>query len=74
MLILGNFGKLPISQILSDLDKFCFAELAHRVDLPRTMKFAKVSECPLTDSQNMICAQNEKLAITPSNFIQSIFK
>ena len=27
MLILGNFGKLPIGQILSDLDKFCFAEL-----------------------------------------------
>ena len=30
MLILGNFGKLPIGQILSDLDdldKFCFVEL-----------------------------------------------
>ena len=24
---LGKFGKLPIGQILSDLDKFCFAEL-----------------------------------------------
>ena len=26
--ILGKFGKLPIGQILSDLDKFCFAELS----------------------------------------------
>ena len=25
--ILGKFGKLPIGQILSDLDKFCFAEV-----------------------------------------------
>ena len=25
--ILDNFGKLPIGQTLSDLDKFCFAEL-----------------------------------------------
>ena len=27
MLILGNFGKLPIGQILSDLENFCFVEL-----------------------------------------------
>ena len=31
MLILGNFGKLPISQILSDLDKFCFVELTQGI-------------------------------------------
>ena len=74
MLILGNFGKLPIGQILSDLDKFCFAELTQdRSFKSNEKKFAKVSECPRTDTQNMICAQNEKLAITPSNFIQSIF-
>ena len=40
MLILGNFGKLPIGQILSDLDKFCFAELTQGRSsyFPRAMK------------------------------------
>ena len=37
MLILGNFGKLPIGQILSDLNKFVLLN-SHRVDLPRAMK------------------------------------
>ena len=31
MLILGNFGKVPIGQILSDLDKFCFVELTQGI-------------------------------------------
>ena len=31
MLILGNFGKLPIGQISSDLDKFCFVELTQDI-------------------------------------------
>ena len=45
---------------------------SHRVDLPRAMKrnSQKFQSAPRTDTQNMICAQNEKLAITPSNFIQ----
>ena len=38
MLILGNFGKLPIGKILSDLDKFCFVVNSHRVYLPRAIK------------------------------------
>ena len=47
MLILGNFGKLPIGQILSDLDKFCFAELAlGRSSYNNEKDVAKVSERP----------------------------
>ena len=73
MLILGNFGKLPIGQILSDLDKVCFAELTQGISSQSNdTNFAKISERPCADTQNMICAQNAKLAITPSNFIQSI--
>ena len=53
MLILGNFGKLPIGQILSDLDTFYFSELTQgRSSQGNEKRFEKVSERACTDTQN----------------------
>ena len=74
MLILRFWANLESCQSV----KYCpiwknFVLLnSHRVDLPRAIsKKFQIAPQKLTDTQNMICAQNTKVAITLSNLIQS---